>query len=67
MTRHEFMSELASRGVHVQRHHVEHAVRTGRLTVALDRGWRSFTPDNLEQMRNYRSDVRSGRPRKPRN
>jgi len=67
MTRHQLISELASRGVDVRRHHIEHAIRSGIMTVPLDRGWRAFTPAHVEQMRNYRSDVRSGRSRKPTN
>lgn len=66
MTRHELISELASRGVEIRRHHIEHAIRSGIMTVPLDRGWRSFTAEHVEAMRNYRSDVRRGRrSRKP--
>jgi len=64
MTRHEFISALASAGVRVHRGHVDDAVRSGALPVTMDRGWRVFTPESVERMKSYWSGVPVGRSRK---
>jgi hypothetical protein len=66
MSRREFLSELKSRGINVERQHVDHAIATGRLTCRVVGGWRVFGPRQIAQMEAYRRTVRAGRPRKSR-
>jgi hypothetical protein len=64
MTRRQFIEELESRGVRVERQHIDHAIRTGRLKCRTIGGWRVFGPRQIAQMETYRRTVRAGRPRK---
>jgi hypothetical protein len=66
MSRQDFIEELQARGVHVERQHIDHAIRTGRLKCRLVAGWRVFGPRQIAQMEAYRREVRAGRPRKQR-
>ena len=66
-SRTEFLEECRSRGIDVRRQHVDHAIRTGRLTCRLVGGWRVFGERQVRQMEAYRRTVRAGRPRKPEN
>lgn len=64
MSRQKFLETLRSRGIDVERQHVDHAIRTGRLTCRMVGGWRVFGARQIRQMEAYRRTVRPGRPRK---
>jgi hypothetical protein len=66
-SRQDFLEECRARGIDVRRQHIDHAIRTGRLTCRLVGGWRVFGRRQLAEMEAYRRTVRPGRPRKSEN